>query len=74
MAAKMDHETFSDLRIGDHVRLKSDGGRGFEWTVIGRSFGSMTYDIAADDANEPGRIMQGVRPALLERIETVRGE
>ncbi len=74
MGTDMEQKPSRDIRIGDHVRLKSDGGRGFEWTVIGRSFGSVTFDIAADDANEPGRIMQGVRPELIERIETVRGE
>ncbi len=70
MAAKMDHETFSDLRIGDHVRLKNDEDRQFEWTVVGRSFGSMSFDIEAGTANTPHRILRGVRPALLERIKT----
>jgi hypothetical protein len=38
--------------------------------VIGRSFGSKTYDIAAGNANEPGQVLQSVRPELLKKAET----
>ena len=61
---------FSELRIGDHVRLKTGDDRGAEWTVVGRSFVSMTFDISSEDGNFPGRIMHGVRSELLQRIAT----
>lgn len=60
---------FSELRMGDRVCLESEEGRGAVWRVVGRSFGSMTFDVSTEDANNPGRILHGVRPALLRRIE-----
>ncbi len=71
MSPEAVHNLFSEIRMGDHVRLKSDEDRGAEWTVVGRSFGSMTFDISSGEANNPGRILHGVRSELLQRIATV---
>ncbi len=62
-------KNFSEIRIGDRVRLRSDVDTEFEWTVIGRSFGSMTFDLASGDANTPDWILHGVRAALVQRSE-----
>ncbi len=69
MGTKIDYTRFEAIRIGDHVRLQSDVETEFGWTVIGRSFGSMTFDLAAGDPNVPEQILRGVRAALVERIE-----
>jgi len=67
--ARTDYKRFEEIHIGDHVRLKSDVEAEFGWTVIGRSFGSMTFDLAQGDMNTPERILRGVRAALVQRME-----
>ena len=74
MGTDMEQKPSRDIRIGDRVRLKSDGGRGFEWTVVGRSFGTLTFDLAYGDPDDPGRIMRSVLPALLERIDVAANQ
>ncbi len=69
MGTKIDYKRFEAIRIGDHVRLQSDVETEFGWTVIGRSFGSMTFDLASGDSASPNRILRGVRAALVQRIE-----
>ncbi len=49
MGTGSDYKHFEAIRIGDHVRLQSDVESEFGWTVIGRSFGSMTFDLASGD-------------------------
>ncbi len=61
---------FHGLRIGDLVRLRSGDGEGFKWTVIGRSFGSVTVDLMTDDTGAADKIRYGVKPASLERFDT----
>jgi hypothetical protein len=63
------HKLFSELRIGDHVRLRDEQESSAGWSVIGRSFGSMTVDLMSDDPRGRGRMLQGVRPDLVELIE-----
>ena len=60
---------FDGLRIGDLVRLRSGDGEGSTWTVIGRSFGSVTVDLVSDDAGAASKFRYGVKPTLLERID-----
>ena len=60
---------FNGLQIGDLVRLRSGDGEGFKWTVIGRSFGSMTVDLMTDDTGAADKIRYRVKPAALERFD-----
>ena len=57
------------FKVGDRVRLKVARGGVSEWTVIGRSFGDVTYDIASGSFDEPDRILHGLKPDSLEKID-----
>ncbi len=69
MGTGSDYKHFEAIRIGDQVQLQSAVETEFGWTVIGRSFGSMTFDLASGDIASPDRILRGVRAALVRRIE-----
>ena len=70
MAAKQGASRgFNGLQIGDLVRLRSGDGEGFNWTVIGRSFGSMTVDLMTDDTGAADKIRNSVKPAALEKFD-----
>jgi len=58
------------FKVGERVRLKVARGGVSEWTVIGRSFGDVSYDIASGNFDEPDRILHGLRPDSLEKIDT----
>jgi hypothetical protein len=64
------HKHFDEIRIGDWVRL-TDEREGGAWTVVGRSFGSMTLDLAAADPKDAGRVLRAVRAASVQRVEPV---
>jgi len=58
------------FKVGERVRLKVARGGVSEWTVIGRSFGDVSYDIASGNFDAPDRILHGLKPDSLEKIET----
>lgn len=67
LKARVPQPTF---KVGDRVRLKAARGGITEWTVIGRSFGDVSYDIASGSFDEPDRILHGLKPESLEKIDT----
>ena len=58
------------FKVGERVRLKVARGDISEWTVIGRSFGDVSYDVASGSFDEPDRILHGLKPDSLEKIDT----
>lgn len=57
------------FKVGERVRLKAKRGDVSEWTIIGRSFGDVTYDVASGSFDEPDRILHGLKPDSLEKID-----
>ncbi len=57
------------VKVGERVRLKVARGGVSEWIVIGRSFGDVSYDIASGNFDEPDRILHGLKPDSLEKID-----
>ena len=66
LKARTSQPTF---KVGERVRLKVARGGVSEWTVIGRSFGDVSYDVASGTFDEPDRILHGLKPDSLEKIE-----
>ncbi|MCG8371622.1 MAG: hypothetical protein MJA32_14075, partial [Proteobacteria bacterium] len=66
--AKGAYDAFAAIRIGDTVRLTDDEADNTVWTVTGRSFGTMTYDLTCGDAIAPDRTLNGVHVSFLERV------
>ena len=58
------------FKVGERVRLKVARGGVSEWTIIGRSFGDVSYDVASGNFDEPDRILHGLKPESLVKIET----
>lgn len=67
--AKGAYDAFSEIRIGDRVRLTDDSGDDGEWVVTGRSFGTMTYDLSSGDAIAPDRTLTGVHVSFLKKAD-----
>jgi len=67
--AKGAYDAFAAIRIGDLVRLTDDESDNTEWTVTGRSFGSMTYDLSSGDAIAPDRTLNGVHVSFLRKVD-----
>ena len=68
--AKGAYDAFSEIRMGDRVRLSDESGDDGEWVVTGRSFGTMTYDLSSGDAIAPDRTLTGVHVSFLNKIDS----
>ena len=59
------------LRLGDIVRLKSDGPEGPNWRVAAYSYAKDTFDLMACNPRSSEQFRNGVAPEALEVIERV---
>ncbi len=59
------------LRLGDTVRLKSDGSDGPTWRVAAYSYAKDTFDLMACNPRASEQFRNGVAPELLEVVERV---
>jgi len=57
------------FRLGDRVRLMSDGADGPEWRVVAHSYGKGTFDLMACNPRAPEQFRNGMEPEQLELIE-----
>ena len=56
------------FRMGDRVRLKSDGPDGAEWQVVAYSYGKETFDLMACNPRAPQQFRNGMNADELELI------